>query len=90
MRNNSYVIYYVYHASYCQEHAWKTQKFNPGKFSIFTVDEDEDLEPAYNQLELEPDIEASVEEGLQKALRKTQSNKLGRPFAICGGNAGPL
>ena len=65
------------------------QKFNPGKFSIFTVDEDEDLEPAYNQVELVPDLKGSVE-GLQKALSKTQNNKLGRSFAICGGNAGPL
>lgn len=79
----------MYNTSYCQEHAWQTQKFNPGKFSIFTLDEDEDLEPAYNQLELVPDLKGSVE-GLQKVLSKTQSNKLGRPFAICGGNAGPL
>lgn len=46
--------FYSFQRSFCSEHAWQTQNFDPSKHSIFSLEEElaEDEEAAYSQLQV--------------------------------------
>lgn len=78
---------------------WQTHKFNPGKKSIFAIEdnaEDEAVieeeiedEAAYSELVTESN-EVSLSSSTCNTKQEVSKTKLGRSFVICGGNAGPL
>lgn len=95
--------FYSFRRSFCSEHTWQIQKFDPSKHSIFSLEEElseDGEEAAYSQLEvkedenvkmplLSPPLSPQQSSGDHKN-KKTQRMNLGRSFIICEGNAGPL
>ena len=50
------------HCSFCPEHLWETHKFDPGKYSIFALEEEDQLAEEVEEEEVEEEEEEVEEE----------------------------
>ena len=56
-------MYLLVHCSFCPEHPWETHKFDPGKYSIFALEEEDQLaEEVENEVKEKKVEEEEVEE----------------------------
>ena len=53
-------MYLLVHCSFCPEHPWETHKFDPGKYSIFALEEED---------QLAEEVEEEGEEGEEQERR---------------------
>ena len=59
-------MYLLVHCSFCPEHPWETHKFDPGKYSVFALEEEDQL------AEEEEEEEVEEEEGEEEERRREE------------------
>ena len=63
-------MYLLVHCSFCPEHPWETHKFDPGKYSVFALEEEDQL--AEEEEEEEEEEEVEEEEGEEEERRREE------------------
>ena len=68
--------------SFCPEHPWETRKFDPGKYSVFALEEEDQLaeeeEKEENELAEEKEENELAEEMEEKEEKEKEENELAK------------
>ena len=81
-------MYLLVHCSFCPEHPWETHKFDPGKYSVFALEEEDQLAEEVEEEEKEEEKEEEEEEEEERRREEEEWGEAGDVVEVPVGDGG--